>query len=92
MTLEEFRNSEYNEALCSVELKLTEWILYTEEEMKEDADKKATQGYLKEYTYEEACANWWNELTEENKEIIKSIPNFDEDKFEEITGIKIDDH
>ena len=90
MTLEEFIKSNYNKALCSVELKLTEWIWYTEEEMKEDDDKKATKGYLKNYTYKEACANWWIELTEENKEIIMSIPNFDADKFEEITGIKID--
>ena len=89
MTLEEFIKSKYNNALCSVELKLTEWIRYTEEEMKEDDDKKATKGYLKNYTYKEACANWWSKLTEENKEIIISIPNFDADKFEEITGIKI---
>ena len=90
MTLKEFIKSKYNKALCSVELKLTEWIRYTEEEMKEDDDKKATKGYLKNYTYKEACANWWSELTEENREIIKSIPNFDADKFYEITGIKID--
>ena len=90
MTLEEFIKSKYNKALCSVELKLTEWIEYTEGEMKEDDDKKATKGYLKNYTYKEACANWWSELTEENKEIIMRIPNFDADKFEEITGIKID--
>ena len=90
MTLKEFINSKYNKALCSVELKLTEWIWYTEEEMKEDDDKKATKGYLKNYTYKEACANWWSKLTEENREIIMSIPNFDADKFYEITGIKID--
>ena len=90
MTLKEFIKSKYNKALCSVELKLTEWILYTEEEMKEDDDKKATKGYLKNYTYKEACANWWIELTEENREIIMSIPNFDADKFYEITGINID--
>ena len=90
MTLNEFRKSKYGKALRSVELKLTEWILYTEEEMKEDDDKKATKGYLKNYTYKEACDNWWSELTEENREIIKSIPNFDKEKFYEITGIKID--
>ena len=90
MTLNEFRKSKYGKALRSVKLKLTEWIEYTEEEMKEDDDKKATKGYLKNYTYKEACANWWSKLTEENKEIIMSIPNFDADKFEEITGIKID--
>ena len=88
MTLDEFINSKYNNALRSVELKLTEWIEYTEEEMKEDKNKRLIGGYLKEYSYKEACANWWCELTEENREIIKSIPNFDEDKFYEITGIR----
>ena len=90
MTLNEFRKSKYGKALRSVKLKLTEWIEYTEEEMKEDKNKRLIGGYLKEYSYKEACANWWSELTEENKEIIMNIPNFDADKFEEITGIKID--
>ena len=90
MTLNEFRKSKYGKALRSVKLKLTEWIKYTEEEMKEDDYKKAKKGYLKEYSYKEACANWWSELTEENKEIIISIPNFDAEKFYEITGINID--
>ena len=90
MTLREFRKSKYGKALRSVKLKLTEWIKYTEEEMKENKNKRLIGGYLKEYSYKEACANWWGELTEENREIIKSIPNFDADKFEEITGIKID--
>ena len=90
MTLREFRKSKYNRALRSVKLELTKWIKYTEEEMEEDKNKRLIGGYLKEYSYKEACANWWNELTEENKEIIKSIPNFDADKFYEITGINID--
>ena len=87
MTLNEFRKSKYGNALRSVKLKLTEWVEYTEEEKKEDDKKRLIGGYLKEYSYKEACANWWSELTEENREIIKSIPNFDADKFEEITGI-----
>ena len=90
MTLNEFRKSKYGKALRSVKLKLTEWIKYTEEEMKENKNKRLIGGYLKEYSYKEACANWWSELTEENRDIIKSIPNFDADKFYEITGIKID--
>ena len=90
MTLSEFRKSKYNRALRSVKLELTKWIEYTEEEKKEDDKKRLIGGYLKEYSYKEACANWWDELTEENKDIIKSIPNFDADKFKEITGIKID--
>ena len=87
MTLSEFRRSKYNRALRSVKLELTKWIEYTEEEKKEDDKKRLIGGYLKEYSYKEACANWWIELTEENRETIKSIPNFDADKFYEITGI-----
>ena len=90
MTLSEFRRSKYNRALRSVKLELTKWIEYTEEEKKEDDKKRLIGGYLKEYSYKEACANWWIELTEENREIIKSIPNFDKEKFYEITGINID--
>ena len=90
MKLTEFKFSKYNRALKSAPFNLTEWIKYTEEEMENDKTKRKAGGYLKEYTYKEACANWWIELTEENREIIKSIPNFDADKFEEITGIKID--
>ena len=90
MTLNEFRKSKYGKALRSVKLKLTEWIKYTEEEMKENKNKRLIGGYLKEYSYKEACANWWDSMTDENKEIIKSIPNFDKDKFEDITGIRIE--
>lgn len=90
MTLSEFEKSKYNKALTSVYLEITKWIEYTEEEKKNDENKRLIGGYLKEYSYKEACANWWSELTEENREIIKSIPNFDKEKFYEITGINID--
>jgi hypothetical protein len=33
---------------------------------------------------------WWDGLTDSEKEVIKSIPNFDKEIFEEITGIKVD--
>ena len=89
MTLKEFRESKYNKALTSAPFILEEWIKYTEEEMKEDENKRLVGGYLKEYTYEKACHNWWGAMTEENKEIIISIPNFDADKFYEITGIRV---
>ena len=38
--------------------------------------------------FKTACAEWWEELSEGNKKIVKSIPNFDAEIFEEITGIK----
>ena len=89
MSLSEFRDSEYYDALISSPFKLTEWIEYTDKEKKEDINKAMMGGYLKKYTYKDACKNWWNNMTKENKKIILSIPNFDKDVFENITGIKI---
>jgi hypothetical protein len=39
--------------------------------------------------FKNACANWWNNMSEENRKIIMSMPNFDKDIFFEITGIKV---
>ena len=88
-TLSEFKNSKYYDAIISSPFNLTEWIEYTDEEKIEDIDKAMVGGYLKEYTYKEACANWWNKMTDNNKKIILSIPNFKKEIFEDITGIKI---
>ena len=89
MSYDEFINSIYYKALSSSTFKLTKWIGYTDDEKKNDKKKALVRGYLKEYSYKEACANWWEAMTEDNKETIKSMPNFDADVFEDITGIKI---
>ena len=75
MSLEEFWNSKYFEALQSEPLELTYW---------DDKSKK-----MKCRSYKDACAIWWSKLTEENKKIIQQIPNFDPDVFLDITGIDV---
>lgn len=85
MSISEFYNSKYWNAIRSVSFKLTEWVDYDTE----DSDIKGISGYLKTYTYEEAWENWWNKLTDKNKEIIKQIPNFDPEVFKDITGIEV---
>lgn len=89
MSLQDFYNSEYWKAMCSAPFNLTEWIEYTEEEKAADPKKEKIGEYLKTYTYKEAWANWWNKLSDENKAIIKQIPNFDKEVFKDITGIEI---
>ena len=34
-------------------------------------------------------AGWWNGLTEDERDIIKAIPNFDAEKWRLITGIEV---
>lgn len=89
MSLTEFYDSIYWAAMQSVPFILTEWINYTQNEKEADEQKSLIEGYLKEYTMEEAWANWWDKLTDENKEIIKQIPNFEPEIFKEITGIEV---
>lgn len=75
MSLEDFRRSRYYDALVSEPIELTWW-----------GEETKT---LKNRSYKEACAIWWEKLTEENKKIIQQIPNFDADVFFDITGINV---
>ena len=75
MSLREFRESKYYAALCSQPLELTYW------------DKKEQK--LKNRSYKEACALWWEAMSDESKQIITEIPNFDSKIFFDITGIDI---
>ena len=88
MGLSEFFNSKYYNAIISAPFYLTEWISYTDKEMDTD-EKRLIGGYLKKYTFKDACRNWWANLTEENKKIITEIPNFDSKIFFDITGIDV---
>ncbi len=75
MTLTEFYNSKYWDAICSSDFELTEWC----------DDKLVT------YSYEDACKKWWANMSVENKDIIKSMPNFNVEVFCDITGIEKED-
>ena len=74
MSLEQFIDSKYYHAIISSAFMLTE-----EEE----------KGAVKTHTFKEACDKWWKNMSDENRAIVKSIPNFDADAFEDITGIRI---
>ena len=89
MTVREFYDSKFYHAIRSSDFILTEWIWYTDEEKQTDKAKELIGGYLKKYEYKEACAKWWANMSEENREIVKQIPKFDADKFFEITGIRV---
>ena len=89
LTMEEVKEKRWYDSLTREPFILTEWIDYTEEEKKNSPDRKAIGGYLKKYTFKEACLNWWNRLDEEDKDLIQTIPNFDKELFKEITGIEV---
>ena len=68
-----------------------EWIYsedMTEIEKESHPDYETTGGYLKDNS--KCCVEWWEGLTKGEKETIKGIPNFDSEKFYQITGIKVE--
>ena len=90
MTMKEVMQTDWYRMLFKYSINLTKWIEYTDEEKQFDKDKDLIGGYLKTYIYKEACKNWWNEYTDKEKAVIMSMPNFDKDKFKQITGIEVE--
>ena len=89
LTYDDFLRSEWHRVLNFGLFHLTEWVTYTDAEKQADPVKELTEGYLKTRSFEEACRIWWENLSEKDKKIVQSMPNFDADVFEEITGIKL---
>lgn len=63
----------------------------TKEEKEEHPEYKTTGGFFKDCELKVACKDWWSELTDDEKQTIKNIPNFDPEIFCEITGIRVEE-
>jgi hypothetical protein len=61
----------------------------TDQEKIDNKNAFITEGYLKTLGYKEAWAEAYKSATKEDIKLLKALPNFDADVFEEITGIKI---
>lgn len=73
---------------------LTEWIDkddMSEEEKKEHPEYATIGGYLKVYGFQEAFQKSYNEAPREEQVKIKNLPNFNPDKFYQISGIRVDE-
>ncbi len=73
-------------------LELNKWVWFddmTDEEKQDSPKAYVCGGYLKTFSHNEAWMNAYNEASDEDIELLKKLPNFDSEIFEEITGIKI---
>ena len=59
----------------------------TAEEKELHPDYETTLGYLKKADNKNAVTNWWNELSKDHRNEIKSLPNFDFEIFCKCVGI-----
>ena len=59
----------------------------TDEEKENHPEYKTIGGYVKTFVAtKEDKEKWWNELSDSDKDVIKSLPNFDFDKFRQCVG------
>ena len=73
---------------------LTKWVSYedmTDAEKAEHPESETTGGYLKKQDFKTACREGWAKMTDEEKQAVKDLPNFDAEKFEQITGIDVNE-
>ena len=59
----------------------------TDDEKKENPKFYVAKGYLKEISLKESWKIEWEKASEEDKELLKNLPNFNAEVFEEISGI-----
>ena len=62
----------------------------TDSEKEAHPEAETTDGYIEIVTATDADRQkWWDELSDENKALILALPNFDAEKFKEITGVTV---
>ena len=93
-TYRDWMNSIACEILNSIPngmLDYIDWSYMTDEERNAHPEAEITGGYLKKLNKFECNIKWWRGLSDEERDIITAIPNFDKEIFKEITGIDIDE-
>ena len=88
----QWRNSRACDLLWDVDSRPTEWICandMTDQEKEKYPTYETTGGYLKVRDIGKAYQEWWCKLTDDEKQCVKEIPNFDAKKFKKITGINV---
>ena len=94
LTYEDWYNSDAARILRNMpqNMDAVEWIdksEMTDKEKTEHPGYETTGGYLKVSKVNADKQEWWDELDEEKKSIVKSIPNFDAEKFYACTGVRV---
>ena len=92
MTYREWLKADARWLLNQIPKDVVEWVYeedMTDEEKAAHPTYETTGGYLKVLDESECGQLWWGSLSDEDKSIIKAIPNFDADIFEKCTGIKV---
>lgn len=92
-TYRHWLNSHARRLLNDIPKNIVEWVYsedMTEEEKEANSTYETTGGYLKVLDESESAQIWWDWLSEDEKDTIKELPNFDAEIFRKCTGIKVE--
>ena len=93
MTYREWLKFGARRLLNQIPKNVVEWVYeedMTDEEKTAYPTYKTTGGYLKVLDESECGQIWWDGLSQKEKDVIKSIPNFNNDIFQKCTGIRVE--
>lgn len=88
----DWMNSDARYLLNCIPKNVVGWVYsedMTDEEKAEHSTHETTGGYLKVLDESECGQIWWGSLSDRQKNIIKALPNFDPEIFEQCTGIDV---
>ena len=90
-TIGDWYNSQAYQIMRTCPYTYSEWVSsnnMNEEEKEKNPSYKTTGGFLKVFkATSEDKKTWWDNLAEEDKQEIRNLPNYDENKFFECVGI-----
>ena len=89
--IRDWENSEVVQTMNEL-LETTIWVYassMTDDEKNQYPKYETTDGYLKTKTLKESWKDMWGNLSEKKKKLFTDLPNFDADKFFQITGIQV---
>ena len=92
LTYRDWIDSDARRLLNQIPKHVVEWIYkadMTDDEKSAYPTYKTTGGYLKVLDESECAQIWWDGLDEDDRNIIRAIPNFDAEIFYECTGIRV---
>lgn len=93
-TYKDWINSEAYHLMNHISNDVPEWVWFgnmTDAEKIEHPEAETTDGYLRKSDNSTSAVIWWRGLSDHQKSVIISIPNFDKIIFKEITGIDIEE-
>ena len=92
-TYDDWLNSRARDILTKCPSNVLTWISennMTANEKEQHPEYSTTGGFWREIEKESKRQEWWNNLPDEDKDTVMSLPNFDKEIFKKITGIDVE--